>query len=315
MTSRDRPVHPLSIVPQLRIETLDRLLPGDSAELARELSAGRSLSTFELAEIVGHADGIPLYIEEFVRAISQYRAAAIDPNRDHIPVTLRDSLMGVLDNLGTGRTVALCASVFGRRFKYVHLRELLELDDSELAPAVEALTKAQILVQVGEFPDASLEFRHALLRDTAYHTLLKSERERWHRRVAKLAAAGAPSIEQSTPELLATHHSLGGSYKEAVEFWVRAHSQAMLRSANVEALGHIRSGLEDCGKLSKEEPVAASHLELELLRKLAGPLIAVSGWSTPELEDVYDRAGSYAGKSVLKTCNSNWIGAATISIS
>ncbi len=158
--------------------------------------------------------------------------------------------------------------MFGRQFKYVHLRELLELDDSELAPAVEALTKAQILVQVGEFPDASLEFRHALLRDTAYHTLLKSERERWHRRVAKLAAAGAPSIEQSTPELLATHHSLGGSYKEAVEFWVRAHSQAMLRSANVEALGHIRSGLEDCGKLSKEEPVAASHLELELLRKL-----------------------------------------------
>ncbi|HWL93685.1 MAG TPA: AAA family ATPase, partial [Phycisphaerae bacterium] len=92
MTSRDQLSHPVSILQQLRVETLGRLLPGDSAELARELSGGKSLSAFELAEIVGHADGIPLYIEEFVRAISQYRSAAIDPNRDHIPVTLRDSL-------------------------------------------------------------------------------------------------------------------------------------------------------------------------------------------------------------------------------
>jgi hypothetical protein len=196
-----------------------------------------------------------------------------------------------LDNLGTGRTVALCASVFGRRLKYAHLRELLDLDDSALAPAIESLTKAQILVQIGEIPDASLEFRHTLLRDTAYHTLLKSERERWHRRIAQLAAVAAPSIERSTPELLATHHSLGGSYKEAVEYWLRAHSQAMLRSANVEALGHVRSGLEDCKKLATQEPYEAKRLELELLRKLAAPLIAVSGWSTPELEGVYERAG------------------------
>jgi hypothetical protein len=166
----------------------------------------------------------------------------------------------------------------------------LDFDDGELAPALEALTKAHILVQVGEIPEASFEFRHALLRDTAYHTLLKSERERWHGRVAALAAAGTLPIEESCPELLATHHSLGGNYRSAIDYWLKAQSQAMQRSANVEALAHIRSGLEDCRNLSKEKPDEASRLELELLRKLTAPLIAVSGWSTPELEGVYAHA-------------------------
>jgi class 3 adenylate cyclase/tetratricopeptide (TPR) repeat protein len=285
MTSRQLPNDALMASGRLRVEKLDRLPPGDAASLARSLSATRPLTAFELAEIVDHADGVPLFIEEFVRALDSKHA---DP--DHIPITLRDSLMGVLDNLGTGRTVALCASVFGRRFDYLHLKELLQFEDGELASAVEALTKAQILVQAGEIPNASLEFRHALLRDTAYHTLLKSERERWHRRVAALTTAGTLSIEESMPELLARHHSLGGSYKSAIDYWLRAQSQAMQRSANVEALAHIRSGLEDCRNLSKDEPGEGARLELELLRKLTAPLIAVSGWSTPELEEVYDRA-------------------------
>jgi len=285
MTSRQSPNDALAASGRLHVEKVDRLPPGDATSLARALSATRPLTAFELAEIINHADGVPLFIEEFVRAIADKDA---DP--DNIPITLRDSLMGVLDNLGTGRTVALCASVFGRRFDYGHLRELLEIDDGELAAAVGALTKSQILIQAGEIPDASLEFRHALLRDTAYHTLLKSERERWHRRVAELAAAGTLPIEDSMPELLATHHSLGGNYKSAIGYWLRAQSQAMQRSANVEALAHIRSGLEDCHNLSKDEPTDAARLELELLRKLAAPLIAVSGWSTPELEDVYARA-------------------------
>ena len=97
------------------------------------------------------------------------------------------------------------------------------------------------------------------------------------------------------PELLATHHSLGGSYKSAIDYWLRAQSHAMQRSANVEALGHIRRGLEDCRNLSQEDPAEASRLELELLRKLAAPLIAVSGWSTPELEDIYARAIKLCG--------------------
>jgi predicted ATPase len=269
----------------LAIEKLERLPPGDAASLARALSAEKRLTSFQLTQIVDHADGVPLFIEEFARAVFDE-----DPTSDHIPITLRDSTDGVLDSLGAGRNIALCASIFGRRFNYVHLRELLGLDDGELAPAVEALTKAQVLVQAGEMPDALLEFRHVLFRDIAYYTLLKSERERWCHRVAQLAAAGILPIKGSILELLAMHHSLGGSYKSAIDYWLKAQSQAMQRWAVAEALAHIRSGLEDCQNLAKDDPAEAARLELDLLGQLATPLIAVTSWSSPELADIYARA-------------------------
>jgi hypothetical protein len=285
MTSRDPPHELLAASGRLQVEALQRLTPGDAASLARGIETPRPLTAYELAEIVDHADGVPLFIEEFVRAIT-----AKDAGADGIPITLRDSLMSALDTLGTGRTVALCASVFGRRFEYRQLQALLGLDDGELAPALAALVHAHVLVQIGEVPAASFEFRHALLRDTAYHTLLKSERARWHARVAELAAAGALSIEESIPELLATHHSLGGNRRAAIDYWLRAQERAMQRSAHVEAMAHVRSGLEDCGQLAQDDPAESMRLELVLLRRLTAPLIAISGWSTPELETVYARA-------------------------
>jgi class 3 adenylate cyclase/ATP/maltotriose-dependent transcriptional regulator MalT len=285
LTSRQPPHDALTATGRLVEEPLGRLAPGDAAALARALDATRSLSAFEIAEIVEHSDGMPLYIEEFVRAIAAHAAGP-----DRIPITLRDSLMSVLDKLGTGRMVALCASVFGRRFGYEPLKALLGMSDDELQPALEALKQTHVLVQSSEFPEAWFEFRHALLRDTAYHTMLKSERDHWHRRVADLAATGQWQIKESMPELLAIHHSLGGNYQGAIEHWLVAQDQAMQRSANVEALTHIRSGLGDCEQLARQDPAQAARFELQLLRRLASPLIATSGWSTPELEGVYTRA-------------------------
>jgi class 3 adenylate cyclase len=285
MTSRELPHEVLAAGGRLHVEALQRLAPGDAALLARGIETPRPLTAYELAEIVDHADGVPLFIEEFVRAIT-----AKDAGVDGIPITLRDSLMSALDTLGTGRTVALCASVFGRRFEYGQLQALLGLGDAELASALAALVRAHVLVQIGEMPDASFEFRHTLLRETAYHTLLKSERARWHARVAELAAAGALSVEESIPEVLATHHSLGGDWRGAIDYWLRAQERAMQRSAHVEALAHLRSGLADCRQLALEAEIESQRLELELLRRLAAPLVALSGWSTPELETVYARA-------------------------
>ena len=285
MTSREPPREVLVSCGRLHVETLQRLTPGDAASLARRIATPRPLTAYELAEIVDHADGVPLFIEEFVRAIT-----AKDAGADGIPITLRDSLMSALDTLGTGRTVALCASVFGRKFEYRQLQVLLGLDDDTLAAALNALVRAHVLVQVGEMPSASFEFRHSLLRDIAYHTMLKSERARWHRRLAELAAAGTLTIEEALPELLATHHSLGGNWAGAIDFWLRARDRAMNRSAHVEALAHVRSGLEDCRHLAQDDPHGGARLELKLLRRLTAPLIAISGWSTPELETVYDRA-------------------------
>lgn len=291
MTSRQRPAGALACVHGLRLEVVDRLPPGESASLIRELTASKPLASLEIAEIIEHADGVPLYIEEFVRALSK-----TDSGPDRIPLTLRDSLMATLDTLGAGRTVALCASVFGRRFRYRHLRELLGRPDDELQPMIGALVEARILVQSGSLPDGWLEFRHALLRDTAYHTLLKSERERWHRRAAQLADEGRLPIEGSMPELLAIHNSLGGDHKKAIDYWIRAHGRAVGESANVEALAHVRHGLDDCRVLRASDPCEADRLELELLRRLVNPLVAISGWSTPELEQVYARAVALCAK-------------------
>lgn len=285
ITSREPPDAVLAATQALQVENLERLEPGDAASLARSIEVPRPLTALELAEIVDQADGVPLFIEEFVRTIGTRELPA-----DGIPITLRDSLMSALDTLGTGRTVALCASVFGRSFEYSQVRVLLGLADDELKPALTALVNARILVQTGDIPQASFEFRHSLLRDTAYHTLLKSERARWHRRVADLAAAGSLSIERALPELLARHHSLGGNPREAIEYWLKAQDRAMQRSAHVEALAHLRSALEDCRVLATEDAAEGERLELELLRRLAAPLIAISGWSTPELETVYARA-------------------------
>jgi hypothetical protein len=198
--------------------------------------------------------------------------------------------MSVLDTLGDARAVTLCASVFGQRFTYAQLRALLPLDDDALADNLRTLVQARVLVQTGEMPVGSFEFRHALLRDTAYHTLLRSERTRWHRRVAELAAAGTLTGDNATPEVLATHHSLGGNNAGAIRYWLQAQAHAMGRSAHAEALAHLRSGLADCAQLAQHRPDEAKTLELELLRRLATPLVAISGWSTPELETVYVRA-------------------------
>lgn len=285
LTSRRPPDGVLATTAGLRTETLDRLAAGDAASLVRALTTAKPLSSYEVAEIVAHAEGVPLYIEEFVRALS-----STDHGPDRIPLTLRDSLMAVLDTLGDGRSVALCASIFGRRFHYRQLRQLIGVPDGELEPTVAALVDARILVRSGALPEAWLEFRHALLRDTAYHTLLKSERERLHRRAAQLANDAAAPVEAVMPELLATHYSLGGDHRKAIDHWIRAHGLATQRSANDEALAHVRRGLDDCQALRLLDTHEADRLELELLRRIVNPLIAISGWSTSELEQVYRRA-------------------------
>jgi class 3 adenylate cyclase/tetratricopeptide (TPR) repeat protein len=290
MTSRWPLRGPLATSRRLHVETLTRLDPGDAAALARALSVNRPLSAFEIAEIVDRAGGVPLFIEQFVKAKTGYSQIDDGSTHDQIPTTLRDALMGVLDKLGVGRAIALSASVFGRRFRYSQLRSLLEIGDADLGPALTALKEANILVQKDDAADPSFEFHHALLRDTAYQTLLRSERERLHLRLANLVETAGSSSQEATPELLAMHYSLGSNYRRAIDHWLVAASEATKRSANAEALSHLKRGLEDCRGLAKLKESEAVTLELELLRKLSAPLVAVSGWSSPDLEKIYARA-------------------------
>jgi class 3 adenylate cyclase len=296
ITSRTVPEGEIGGSTSLCIETLNRLLPGEAADLAKVSAGAKPLSTFELAEIVDRAGGIPLYVEEFVRAVSDPDAVATGAREKEIPATLRDSLMSRLDALGAGRSVALQASVLGRHFHYDDLSSLLELDEQKLIGSLHALTNAGILVQKGIIPNASFQFRHVLLRDIAYQTLLKSDRERLHRRVAELASTAIMGEAGQLPELLAIHHSLGGNPRQSVGFWLKAGQQAIKRSANHEALEHLSKGLQDCQDLARIAPAEAEQVELEVLTTLPAALIAVSGWSSPELERTYARATQLSAK-------------------
>ena len=267
MTSRLAPQRPIAQYNILCVETLDRLLPGEAAELARAASGDRQLTSFQLTEIIDRADGVPLYIEEFVRTVVDFGNAGTG----RIPSTLRDSLMSRLDALGTARSVVLNASILGRHFSYHQLYELLELSEDELIAALNSLTGAGILLQVGLIPNASFEFRHALLRDIAYQTLLRSKRDRLHHRVVQLAAEGVFGEVDSMPGLLAIHHSLGGNPKEAVDNWLKAGCDAIKRSANAEALDHLSRGLKDCEQLAKIDSHAAARAELGLLSAFRRP--------------------------------------------
>jgi class 3 adenylate cyclase len=296
MTSREPPPRTLAELSVPRVEKLDRLLPGEAADLANVTADARALTTFEIAEIVDRADGNPLYVEEFVRAVLDRDRDRAKAGDEHIPSTLRDSLMGRLDGLGIGRKVALHASVLGRQFAFRHVLELCDISMHELVVSLHALVGANILLQTGTIPDATFEFRHALLRDVAYQTLLKSDRERLHGRVAQLAVAGALGDIDSMPERLAIHYSLSGNFKESIAHWLKAGRDAIKRSANAEALDHLRKGLEDCRRFKESDDENAALAELELLSTLPAPLIAVSGWSSPELEQVYDDAARLADK-------------------
>jgi hypothetical protein len=132
---------------RLAIEKLEGLPPGDAASLARALSAEKRLTSFQHTPIVDHADGVPLFIEEFARAVRDD-----DPTSDHIPITLRDSLMGFLESIGASRNMHFALPFSGAVSTTCISGSFLGLDDGELAPAVEALTKAQVLVQAGEMP-------------------------------------------------------------------------------------------------------------------------------------------------------------------
>jgi hypothetical protein len=160
----------------------------------------------------------------------------------------------------------------------------------DLDAALERLTASGLISRRGTPPVATYSFKHALVQDAAYLTILKSRRRQLHASIAKLQVERFPAMAESLPEVIAHHFTEAGLPSQAIDYWLKAGREAIKRSANLEALDHIRKGLDECRKLAPSERVAASRAELDLLSAMPAPLIAVSGWSSPELETVYARA-------------------------
>src|SRR4029450_2469057 len=225
--------------------TVNRLSHAQVEQIVTRMTDGKTLPQEVLAQIVGKTDGVPLFVEELTKAILESgQLQAVDGHYEltgafatfAIPTTLQDSLMARLDRLVTAKGIAQYASVIGRQFSYALLQAVSQLDEATLQRELSRLVDAELLYQRGLPPQAVYVFKHALIRDAAYESLLKSRRQQYHQHIAHVLEAGFPETPHTQLELLAYHFTEAQLHGKAVYYWYQAGQQASEHSAYVEAI-------------------------------------------------------------------------------
>ena len=266
--------------------TLSRLDRRQSTTLAAQVTAQRVLPRILLDRIITQTDGIPLFIEESTKAVLE-SVLSIDDAMPSlaVPPTLQASLMARLDRLPAAKQVAQTGAVIGREFPYALLAAVAELPEAQLAQGLEDLVASGLAFRRGAQPEAVYAFKHAMVRDAAYDTLLRSRRQQMHARVAMVLEIQFPEAIAAQPELIAQHCAEGGLIEKAVGYWLRAGEHAGARSAHVEAITHLRKGLS----VLKTLPDTPKRTQQELMFHVAlgTSLVVVQGYATPEVQRVY----------------------------
>jgi class 3 adenylate cyclase/tetratricopeptide (TPR) repeat protein len=291
--SYDPPWAPRAHLTQI---TLDRLSDGEAETLVLGVTGGKRLPPEVLRQIVEKTDGVPLFVEELTKMVlasgllveKEERYALAGPLPPlAIPTSLQDSLMARLDRLAAVREVVQMGAVVGREFTWEIMLEVCTLDAETLGRELGQLVAAELLYQRGVPPLATYVFKHALIQDAAYGSLLKSTRQQYHQRTAA-ALERRLATGEVRPELLAHHYTAAGFSDRAVPYWLQAARRAGERSANLEAIGHLERGLA----LLQALPGGAERDRQELaLRTVLGPaLVATRGFAVPEVEANYARA-------------------------
>jgi predicted ATPase len=266
-------------------------------QIVTGMTDGKTFPAEVLQQISARTDGVPLFVEEVTKAILESgQLQAVDEHYEligslstfAIPATLQDSLMARLDRLVTAKAVAQYAAVIGRHFAYDLLSMVSQLDAATLQRELGRLVEAEIVYQRGLPPQATYVFKHALIQDAAYQSLLKSTRQQYHQQIAQVLEAQFPGIAQAQPELLAHHCTEAGLIEQAVGYWHRAGQQASERSAHVEAISHLRTGLGLLQTLL-ETPQRLQR-EVDMLIALGASLLAVKGYAAPEVRETYTSA-------------------------
>ncbi len=270
---------------------LARLEQEDARQICARVDPAGVLPADVVRQILARADGNPLFVEEITRSVMEAIAAAPDPARPvawSIPETLQDSLIARLDRLGSARQIACIGAAIGRRFPYDLLAEVAGLPAAELRQSLRELSRAGIVDATGLPPNSSYRFRHALMRDAAYDSMPKRQREALHGRIAGALKALFPTIAETDPAQLADHLTRSGSGMEAMPLWAAAGQQAAARAAHAEAAGQFRTALDLLRKHRAEG--TAIDVELQLLIGLAVSLSAVRGYSHPDVGAVLGEA-------------------------
>src|SRR5215468_4291087 len=287
---------------------LDRFAPAEVETLAEHV-AGRPLPPEVTAQIVAKTDGVPLFVEELTKTVLESGLLLAGPQGWRldgplppfaIPATLQDSLAARLDRLAPVKEIAQIGAAIGRAFSYTLVRAVAGRDEPALRAALVQLEEAELLFRSGPPPDARYTFKHALVQDTAYQTLLKSRRQILHRQIADVLRDESSAVAAVEPELVAYHLTQAGLDELAVEWWGKAGDQALRRSAFKEAAAHLGKAIELADKLAASAgpapSLASGSNRLHLQTSLGNALIWAKGFHAPETSAAFARARELANR-------------------
>ena len=275
---------------------LDRLPPGDAEAIVLRVAGGTALPAEVLRQILARTDGVPLFLEELTKMLLESDLLRMGEDRWEltgplpplaIPTTLQDSLMSRLDRLATVKRVAQLGAVLGREFSFALLEAVAAIEPVALERELGRLVDAELVYQRGTPPDATYTFKHALIQEAAYQSLLKSSRQEFHRRAAQALEERFGELAISQPELVARHYTEAGLAERAIPYWRRAGQNAVRRSANAEAIAHFERALALVPTLP--DTPERTRLELSLVAAL-GSVRFIRGSAAPETEHVFRRA-------------------------
>jgi class 3 adenylate cyclase/predicted ATPase len=287
--------------PHVSLFALNRLAPRQRAEMISGVTGGKALPQEIATQIIDRTDGVPLFVEELTKAVVE--SGMLTDAGDHytaagpvlplaIPASLQASLLARLDRLAPVREVAQIGAALGRQFSHELIGAVAQMPPPQLDEALAQLVSAELIYRRGALPDAEYTFKHALVRDAAYSTLLRSRRQQLHARIATTLEDRFPNIMTAQPALLAHHWEEAGLAEKAIAYWLTAGRQAWGRSATAEAVALLHRGLALVSALPDSDWPQATELDLQIA--LGQALKMNRGWGAPELVKVHSRARELA---------------------
>jgi class 3 adenylate cyclase/predicted ATPase len=277
------------------VHSLTRLSHTEVKAMIRDLLRGGSMPQPLLEQIIEKADGVPLFIEELTNSMlgaplrtqgAVERAAR--PAMLRVPDTLSDAFMERLDRVAPSRRLAQIAAVIGREFSYDLLSAASQIDEDDMLSALSLLEQADIIYRVDISPFIRFAFKHVLLRDAIYDSLLRGKRQQIHADIAAILKQDFPELAESQPEVLAFHYQEAGNHQLAIRCWFESGKRALAHSANVEAIANFRKALQLLNALPESPERTKQEIDMQLA--LGIPLIAVQGYASAETREAFSRA-------------------------
>jgi predicted ATPase len=282
--------------PHVAALTINRLAQREIDAMIDRIVGNKSLPASVRHDIVERTDGIPLFVEEMTKAVmeaesegeAQRTAAAVPSPALAVPPSLHASLMARLDRLGSAKEVAQIGAAIGREFSHPLLVAVVHKPEAELVSTLDRLIVAGLLFRQGVPPQATYLFKHALVQDAAYGTLLREPRRALHARIAETLETQFADVTENQPELLARHCTEAGPIEKAASLWGKAGQRSVERSALVEAVAQLTRALDQIATLPATPALRREQIKLQVA--LITPLIHVKGYAAPETKAAEERA-------------------------